>query len=60
MTLERAIEMMNDFYLRGYKFKTKEDYAALRLGIEGLKVIQAIRKGSVVPARVPLPGETEE
>ena len=58
MTLEEAIEIMNNLCMRGYKLTTKEHYAALKLAIEALKRIKYQREH---PARweLPLlPGET--
>lgn len=60
MKLSKSIEILDNFYMRGYKLNTKDDYAALKLGIEALKAINSVRKG--VPATIfsALPGETKE
>ena len=60
MTPKEAIKLLSTLPLASRDFEIEADRKAVKLGIEALKVIQAMRKGSVVPIRVPLPGETKE
>ena len=43
MTIDQAIEILGNIYMRGYKLTTKEHYDATKLGIEALKRINAAR-----------------
>jgi hypothetical protein len=60
MTIDEAIKILDDIYLRGYKLTTKEHYAALKLLIEAGKLIKFWRQDNVYPDYTLLPGETEE
>lgn len=60
MTIEKAIEILKDFLPPEYSALDTDEEFAIKLGVEALSVILSIRKGSDVPARVPLPGETKE
>lgn len=60
MTLDEAIKRNKELWL---PIKTEEDHKnheAIRLGIEALKGIKAIRCGAISDVKQPLPGETEE
>jgi len=58
MNLQRAIEILDNLYMRGYKLTTREHYAAIKLGIEALKAVQHDRQFDDGACRVLLPGET--
>lgn len=60
MTLDKAIELIKQHRIPLKTAKDHDLFDALKLGIEAIEALQATRKGSAVPARVPLPGGTEE
>ena len=60
MTLEKAIEILTNIYLRGYKLKTKDDYDSIHLGTEALKAIKHTRIVTNNAEWRILPGETKE
>jgi len=60
MNIKKAIEILDDIYLRGYQLKTADGYAALKLGIEALKECIKARHGNPALDGELLQGETLE
>ena len=60
MKIERAIEILSQAEEKQYIRYTPELIDALKLGIEGLKLLQRYRKTGHVWASESLPGETKD
>jgi len=60
MTIDEAIKISTNEYLRTWGDGPSNIRAALQLGIEALKRIKRAKETSRFPGYNPLPGETEE
>lgn len=60
MDIPKAIELLDNIYMRGYKVTTKEQYTAIKLGIEALKRAQTTRRYKDPGYSVLLLGETRD
>ena len=59
MTIDEAIEMLQEILNRGSMPNFKDDDCVLKLGIEALKHIKYLRSRSCEVNQFRLPGETE-
>jgi hypothetical protein len=60
MTLDEAIEVLQDLLGEGPYFRPEKRIEAVKLGIEALKRWKNFRDNSQTFGYSPLPGETEE
>ncbi len=60
MTLDEAIQILEDIPLQKPQYLGKVSMGAIKLGIEALKAILEAREGNYASFKLLLPGETKE